>query len=461
MTTLPPDPFVPGGIAEFGRRLRRGEITAVAATAAYLERIEILEPKLQAFEHVATAEAPAVARALDRLLAAGTDLGPLMGVPVAIKDLLAVQGMPTTAGSNTDVTDMIGPEGTFVKMLKRAGCVILGKTKTVEFALGAASHLRGAPWNPWDARTRRSSGGSSSGSAVAVTAGLSAFAVGSDTGGSVRIPAALCGTFGLKTTLGLWPLDGVFPNAPSFDTLGPLTASAADAALIFGALQGRPAPVAADPRGLRLGRPTHHFFDHLDADVARCADGAITALQAAGVEIVPMEFPEVDEVTEAFPVVTPTELLSGLGRERFLAIRDRMDRDVAKRVALGLEVTADRYIRLKWRQAELGRATQLRMQGLDGIVGPTVSAVAVPEEKFADSQFEQEFHRTIPWNTRPANVLGLCATSTPVQTFGSALPVGLQVLCAGFREEKALAIALAVEQVVGPPQSPDLSQFLA
>ena len=178
-------------------------------------------------------------------------------------------------------------------------------------------------------------------------------------------------------------------------------------------------------------------------------------------EIVPIEFPEADEVTEAFPVVTPTELLSGLGRERFLAIRDRMDRNVATRVAHGLEVTADRYISLKRRQAELGRATEMRMQGLDGIVSPTVPVVAVPEEKFTDSRFEQEFHRTIPWNTRPANVLGLCATSTPVQTFGSALPVGLQVLGAGFREEKVLAIALAVERVVGPPQSPDLSQFFA
>ena len=191
MKELPADPFVPGGIAAFAERLRRGEITAEAAASAYVERIELLEPRLQAYEYIAADQALETARSLDRLLAAGTDLGPLMGVPVAIKDLYAVKGMPTTAGSNVDVSEFIGDEGSFVKRLKRAGCVILGKTKTVEFALGAGNHHRGTPWNPWDGKTHRAPGGSSSGSAVAVAAGLCAFAIGSDTGGSVRIPAAL------------------------------------------------------------------------------------------------------------------------------------------------------------------------------------------------------------------------------------------------------------------------------
>ena len=286
-----------------------------------------------------------------------------MGVPVAIKDLYAVEGMPTTAGSNVDVTDIIGAEGSFVKKLKRAGCVILGKTKTVEFALGAGNHHRGTPWNPWDGEIHRAPGGSSSGSAVAVAAGLCAFAIGSDTGGSVRIPAALCGTFGLKTTVGLWPLDGIFPMAPSFDTIGPLTASAADAALIFATIEGTPVADPAPPSGLRLGRPTRHFFDNLEPEVETCVTMALGALEKAGIEMVPMEFPEVEEVTETFPIVSPTELLSVLGRERFEAIRERMDRDVAARIVNSLEVTADRYIRLMWRQGELCRTTRQRMQG--------------------------------------------------------------------------------------------------
>jgi aspartyl-tRNA(Asn)/glutamyl-tRNA(Gln) amidotransferase subunit A len=459
MRKLPADPFVPGGIAAFAERLRLGEITAEAAASAYVERIELLEPRLQAFEHVAAELALETARSLDRLLAAGTDLGPLMGVPVAIKDLYAVEGMPTTAGSNVDVTDIIGTEGSFVKKLKRAGCVILGKTKTVEFALGAGNHHRGTPWNPWDGEIHRAPGGSSSGSAVAVAAGLCAFAIGSDTGGSVRIPAALCGTFGLKTTVGLWPLDGVFPMAPSFDTIGPLTASAADAALVFAVLEGTPV-AAPPPRGLRLGRPTHHFFDELEAEVETCMTAALAALEEAGIEMVPMEFPEADEVTETFPIVSPTELLSVLGRERFEAIRERMDRDVAARTANGLEVTAEQYIRLKWRQVELCHATRQRMQGLDGVVGPTLPMVAVRRESFDDAEFEHEYHRVVARNTRPGNVLGLCATTTPVQAFGASLPVGLQVLCDGFCENHALAVARTIEEIVGPPPRPDPTPFL-
>ena len=152
MAGLTPDPLAAGGIAEFGERLRRGATTAEATVEAYLARIEALEPRMGAFEYVASEQAPSAARALDGLLAAGTDLGPLMGVPVAVKDLFAVEGMPTTAGSNVDVADTIGPEGSFVKALKRAGCVIVGKTKTVEFALGGAGTnlVRGTPWNPWE-----------------------------------------------------------------------------------------------------------------------------------------------------------------------------------------------------------------------------------------------------------------------------------------------------------------------
>ena len=210
MANIPPDPLDDGGIACFADEFRTRRTSSESVTAAYLARIEALDARLGAYEHVARDRALAQARALDALLAAGTDLGPLMGVPVAIKDLIAVTGMPTTAGSNVDVEDLIGSEGPFVSTLKRAGCVILGKTKTVEFAMGGSgvNLVRGTPWNPWDATTHRIPGGSSSGSAVAAAAGLCAFAIGSDTGGSVRIPA-FSGTFALKTTKGLWPTENV------------------------------------------------------------------------------------------------------------------------------------------------------------------------------------------------------------------------------------------------------------
>ena len=188
---LAPDPLESGGIAGYAEDLRAGRTTAVAATRAYLDRIAALDGRLGVFQHVAADQALAQADAIDKLLAAGTDLGPLMGVPIGVKDLLAVDGMPTTNGSLGDTADLTGCEGPFVRTLKQAGCIILGKTKTVEFALGATgiNAARGTPWNPWDPSAHRCPGGSSSGSAVATAARLCAFAIGSDTGGSVRIPA--------------------------------------------------------------------------------------------------------------------------------------------------------------------------------------------------------------------------------------------------------------------------------
>ena len=202
MKTLPPDPIQQMGIVQFGIRLRRGEISSEAVTLQYLERITALNSKLAAYVHVATESAVEAARGIDRLIKGGTDLGPLMGVPIAIKDIFTVEGMPTKAGSKLDISDLVAAEGSFIKSLKRQGCVILGKTRTIEFAAGAQNVKHPTPWNPWDPDTHRTPGGSSSGSAVALSAGLCAFAVGSDTGGSVRLPAALCGLFGLKPSVG-------------------------------------------------------------------------------------------------------------------------------------------------------------------------------------------------------------------------------------------------------------------
>jgi aspartyl-tRNA(Asn)/glutamyl-tRNA(Gln) amidotransferase subunit A len=451
-----------GGIAGFGDRLRGGKITAEAATRAYLARIEALEPRLGVFEHVAAESALDTARALDGLLAAGTDLGPLMGVPVAIKDILAVDGMPATAGSDVDVADLIGAEGTFVKSLRRAGCVILGKVKTVEFAAGGTgiNYVRGTPWNPWDAETQREPSGSSSGSAVAVAAGLSAFAIGSDTTGSVRGPAAHCGVFGLKTTKGLWPTDGVFPLSPTLDTIGPLTQTAADCAVVFSGLTDGPVAAPAAPGGLRLGKPTALFYDNLDADVERCTAAALEALAGAGVEIVPVEIPEAAEVVGAFAPFLPIELIAVLGRDRFEAGRDRMDPVVASRAAEGLDVTADDYIRLLWRQRELCRVAAERMAGFDGWVTPTRPTVPPPVVGRAEAEAKLPLPPNRWPNTPAGSLFGLCGTSSPIHALGAELPVGLQVMCPAGADSAALSIARMIEDIVGPPPRADMASFL-
>jgi aspartyl-tRNA(Asn)/glutamyl-tRNA(Gln) amidotransferase subunit A len=457
------DPVAQGGIECFGRRLRGGEITSEQATAAYLSRIASLDRRLGAFQCVAADRALATAKAMDQLLANGVDLGPLMGVPIAVKDLFAVDGMPATAGSLLDVSDLIGGEGGFVKSLKKAGCVILGKTKTVEFALGitGASAPRGTPWNPWDEGTQRAPGGSSSGSAVAVASGLCAFAIGSDTGGSVRVPAALCGVFGLKTTFGLWPTDGVFPLAPHLDTIGLLTKSAKDAAIAFSVLTGQEPASPAYLGCLRFGRSDDYFFKNIDSSVATCTFAALSALERNGLQIVANEVPEAKEREHYFPVVLPASLIAMLGKERFLAGRDRMDPIVRARGEKGLDVLAADYLRLELRRKELSRAIGKRFCNLDAWISPTATVLPFPVTDLDDPQRSMALALGMTQNSQPVNYFDLCATTLPVQQqFGSPLPVGLQIICPAGAENCLLSIALAVEEVIGEGAVPSLGGFV-
>ena len=186
------NPFTPGAaqdLPQISRDLRSGALTSQALVEAALSRLATLEPRMQAFSYLDGDRALRHAKAIDQLRAAGIDLGPLMGLPVAVKDLLTINGMPTHAGSRVDIQDLVPAQGSFVAALNRAGCVVLGKTRTSEFAMGGYNPSHPLPWNPCDAHTQRMTGGSSHGSAVAMAAGVAAFTVGSDTGGSVRWPA--------------------------------------------------------------------------------------------------------------------------------------------------------------------------------------------------------------------------------------------------------------------------------
>lgn len=465
MPQLIADPLADGGIAGFAARLRRGEITSEAATEAYLARIAALDGALGAYVHVAGDMARRQARAIDALLATGTDLGPLMGVPIGVKDIFAVEGMPTTAGSRVDVADMIGPEGPFVKQLRQAGCVILGKLKTVEFALGATgtNYTCGTPRNPWDASVHRLAAGSSSGSGVAVAAGMCGFAIGSDTGGSVRGPAAFCGTVGVKTTVGLWPTEGVFPLSSTFDTIGPLTRTARDAALVVSTLAGWPVPPPASVSRLRFGRPAA-LFEGVDDHVRNCLDAALAALRAAGAEVVAVDLPATDELSEAstlFSTIARPELLARLGRDRFEATRSAMNPDVAARAALGLTVTGDAYVKGLARQRELSAAAHRSLEGIDAWLAPGKLRVPpVFPGAWQSAEADQKLDAECAGPTRVVNLLGLCATSQPVHQYGAPLPVGLQVICPGGADRRLLSLALAVEAVVGPPPTPDLSGFV-
>jgi len=448
---LPPSPFQHRSLATYARQLRSGELTAQRATRELLARIETAEPKLHAYTHVDAPRALACAAALDELLAAGTDLGPLMGVPIAVKDLFSVDGMPTTAGSEVDVSDLVAPQGRFVDRLQRAGCVIVGKTATTEFALGGFNLKRPPPWNPCDPDVARMTGGSSHGSAVAMAAGLCGFSLGSDTGGSVRWPGALCGVVGYKSTTDHWPQDGIFPLSKGMDSIGVFAADVADARLVHAALAGEPVGRARLPGTLVLALPGEHFLQNLDPAVAACFDRALDLLRSAGVTLRDVALPEAGEIDEVFGRLVTAEWLAFVGRDRFLANEAVIDPVVVARVRGGLDLRADEYVRLSSRQQALTKIIAQRAEGIDAWISPTVVQLPAPCAGFRSVEEVAAWNRMATQNTRPGNLFGQCGISLPMQHLGAPLPAGLQLCAAPGHDRHLLAVAETVEAAIGRP----------
>lgn len=422
--------------------------TAEQATATYLRRIEEHDAKLGAFIHVDGERALGQARGVDALAASGNSLGALHGKVVALKDLVSVDGMPTFAGSEIDIKDIVPPEGPFVRALRAAGCVIIGKTRSTEFALGTYNLERRTPWNPSDPHVHRMPGGSSSGSAVATAAELCDFAIGSDTGGSVRLPAALCGVFGYRPSPGLWSIDGVFPLSPLLDSLGPMTRTAGDMALVFEALSGQRIPEVRIDR-LRLGRPARMFYDDIDDAVAACMREAIVRLERAGAQIVPVEVPELDLVDAVFGKMVTADLVATLGRDRVMHNLQRLDSVVRERIAGGLEISASDYVTMVRRCAELSAAATERLRGFDAWITPTSPALPIALADCTTVPAAAAWNRRSLRNTRPANVFAMCGISLPVGALGAPLPVGLQLLGARGTDAKLHGVALAVWKALG------------
>ncbi len=444
--SLPVNPFEQSGIEAFGKKLRRGEVSALEVTQAYLGRIRALDGKLGSFVHVMDEQALACARAVDGLLAAGTDLGPLMGVPVAVKDLFTVAGVPVSAGSRVDISDAVEPEGTFIRRLKRAGCVILGKTATTEFALGLYNPTHRTPWNPCDTQIARMPGGSSSGSAVAMAAGLGAFTVGSDTGGSVRNPAALCGVFGYKSSPGLWPADGIFPLSPTLDSIGFLSASARDCARVFEVLAAQAVPDPRPLKGLRFGYPTTYFFDELEEGVAQACAWAVRRLEQAGAQMVPCELDEAREIGTVFAEFVPAELVATVGKRRFLESEALIDPVAWARAVRGVDLPAVEYRAMLKRHRELCAIMAARVRGLDAWLAPAVPFAPPPVSDYTTVDEIAALNRRAMRNAQPVNLFGQCAVSVPIP--GLPLPVGLQLAAPAGRDAVLLSLAQSVEQAL-------------
>jgi aspartyl-tRNA(Asn)/glutamyl-tRNA(Gln) amidotransferase subunit A len=431
------------GIETWGQRVRAGDINFEHTVKHCLELIKQSE-KLNAFECLDSDRALATAAILDDLLKQGTDLGPLMGLPIGVKDIMAAQGLPTTNGSNADTSSLTGSEGYVVNRLKRSGAVVMGKTRTVEFALGSTgvNESRGTPWNPVDRDTHRIPGGSSSGSAVATSAALIGMGLGTDTGGSIRIPACFTGIVGHKTSVGRWPCDGVFSLSTTLDSIGPLCRTVNDAALLHQLMTGEQVPTRENIKGLRLGIVEDLFMDDLDPKVAEDFARTCQLLERAGAHLVPLKFPEVHERTPIFTAIVPAELISSLTPERFSSIRAGVDTVTASRAAVGLDTSAHAYVSALRRREELIAKANTTFEQVDVWLSPTCPFVSMA---LADLDTDKGHERALlaSRNTQPGNLLDMCGLSLPMHKEG--LPTGLQITMPLNQDANLLAIGAAME----------------
>jgi aspartyl-tRNA(Asn)/glutamyl-tRNA(Gln) amidotransferase subunit A len=456
-----PADLVSRSLIEIARDLRGKRLTARELIEAAIARHERFGERLHAYSLWAPEPARAVAAAADAAFAAGATVGPLQGLPVSIKDLFAAAGYPCFAGSSRRLpADPWERDGPLVAALRRQLGVIMGKTHMVEFAFGGTGHNShwGAPYNPWDAAAQRSAGGSSSGAGVSLLEGSALLAFGSDTAGSVRIPACMTGTVGLKLTLGRWSAAGVVPLSPTFDTPGLLARSVGDVAYGFAALD----PAGIDPAGfiaragahdlagVRIGIGDPFLWRDCDPGIAETADEAVKALARAGGVACAFTLPEAEAAYGVFlqGSLSAIELRSFLDQELpdWLA---QLDPVIAPAVRAAESVSAGDYLARLARLRALARSAAPRLDGIDVIASPTLCLTPPLMSEVADADSHLRANRRVVRNTVAVNYLGLCAITMPVGRDRAGMPVGLQLTAPANMEERLLAIALAAERVLG------------
>ncbi len=443
-------------ISELSQRLRRREISAVEVTQECLGRIERLNPALNAFITVMGESALADARRADAEIARGEWRGPLHGVPVALKDLIDTAGVRTTAASAPYKDRVPKQDADVVRRLRQAGAVIIGKNNLHECAYGGSSLVSyfGDVHNPWD--VGRIAGGSSGGSAAAVVAGLAYAAIGTDTAGSIREPAALCGCVGLKPTYGRVSGRGVIPLSLSLDHTGPLAATVADAAIVLQAIAGYDAadittadvPVEdyvsalrEDAKALRVGVLRDYFFDDLDAEVASTMEHALRGIATLVAEVkdVRLEVPT-DRTLQAAESYA-------FHAENVAKSPGLYQAETLRRIRTGEGVSAAEYIQRRRELDEARRGVGQIFADIDLLVTPTmpIPAPAITDFK-ANPDALRPAELKLLRNTRPFNVWGLPAISVPCGFTQSGLPIGLQIAGPHWREDLVLRLAHAYEQ---------------
>jgi aspartyl-tRNA(Asn)/glutamyl-tRNA(Gln) amidotransferase subunit A len=446
--------FLPAHILSTQISARR--LSPVDLVDALLERVRAGDPKLHAFVEVYAEDARLAAAAAEQAIRSGHAIGPLHGIPIALKDLIEIAGRVTTGGSEVWRNRRSRCTATLARRLIAAGLIVIGKTHTVEFAMGGwgTNQHRGTPWNPWDPTNARTPGGSSSGSGVAVAAGFAPWAIGTDTGGSVRLPASWCGLSGLKTTIGRVSTYGILPLSPTLDTPGPMARSVEDAALLYRVMQG---PDTLDPRtrgiapsdplpmlrrgvrGLRLARMPEAEREGVDNEVLAAYDAALESLARLGAEILtpdlPCRFADYTDLTGRIIGAEGYFLLGELIDDMSLPI----DEAVRPRIAVGRGISARDYLAaLRDREGAKGQFAAA-IADIDALLTPTTQMAAIPLDAIDQTSTPAHF-------TRFVNFLDLCALALPNGFTAAGLPISLQIVCRSYDEATALRIGWAYQQ---------------
>ena len=441
---MPEDDLTSLTVAQLAQRIRSREVSPVEVADAFLRRIEAVEPILNAFitrldDHARRAAATAEAEIM-----AGEYRGPLHGIPVGLKDLFWTQGIRTTSGSMLDVEFVPTEDAEVASRLKAAGAYCIGKLHMTEFAFDGTSrnHHYGPARNPWD--TARMAGGSSSGSGVAVASGEAPIALGTDTGGSVRVPAALCGVTGFKPTYGLISRYGVTPLSWSMDHVGPLARTVEDAALALNVLAGHDprdqasidAPIQDYTRdlergvkGLRIGVPREFVWDMVDREVRRAFDDAMKALESLGATVEDVSIPDLELINPAGSIVQTSEAAT-IHRPRLLSSGDRYDPVIRRRFESGLFVPAEAYLTAQRVRARCRQNILDTLESVDLLAAPTTSIAAplIEQERIEVNGQEVSTREAVLRITRIFSAAGLPAISVPCGFTESRLPIGLQLV---------------------------------
>ena len=446
-------------LAKISAALKDGKLSAIELNEQVIARHDHWDNQLKAYKTWNSGKIRKQARAADSAFKTGSPLGPLHGIPISVKDLYGAEGYPVFAGSPRQLPPEYEAEGPVISSVRNQLCVISGKTHTVEFAfggLGTNAHW-GTPRNPWDAKNHRVPGGSSAGAGVSLLEGSALIAFGTDTGGSVRIPASMTGNIGIKSTRGRWSTEGIVPLSTTFDTPGILAKSVADAVFAFDAIDPKRRQIskpieARDINTVTIATTKDFFWDLCQDDIAAVVESAITELSTAGARTTNIDLPEAHEAVQ---VMAKGTIAATEGYQHLLSKLpgwiDTLDPNVASRMLAGRDAKTSDYQKALRQIERLWDLANERLGSVDVLAVPTVPITPPKVDEVVEKKDYTIKNMMALSNTMAANALDLCAVTIPAGLDKTGMPAGLQLIAKAHAEENLLAVALAVENILGTP----------